>query len=173
MNSDQFLEHETNQGQSIVTKTAGLLFHTPGCHENVERVTKKATQRSCSADSLNGIAHMKDERKINTKKSAASPKTKKVGFRNGGKKEYGTTKLSSDLFNSDFSKSETTKNGTSQRGLVRSVSTEDYGNRVHVYNNDLTSDERKNSPSSSRCSLQSDSCDRLNNQKSRWIWGFG
>ena len=139
----------------------------------MESVTNNATQRSCSADSLNGIAHMKDERTMNTKKSAASPKTKKVGCRNGGKKEYGTTKLSSDLFNSDFSKYETTKNGTSQRGLVRTMSAEDYGNGVHVYNNDLTSDERKTSPSSSRCSLQSESCDQLNNQKSRWIWGFG
>ena len=166
MASDRILHDGPSEGQNIVSRTAGLLFHSPGSHDNIRVSTKDSgTSRSCSADSLSIFAE--DERKLNAKKCASSPKARKVLFQ--GKQDAVDGKTRNGTSEARIARE---RHNTPHTKLVRSKSSgECYENKLVLSDISLSSDTQR-SLGNSRCSLQSTS-DSLKNQKGSWIWGFG
>lgn len=165
--SEHVLDDESNKAQNIVSKTAGLLFHTSGSHDDIQPTTKvSGPSRSRSDDSLNGPEQ--DERKWNAKKSAPSPKSKK--FLPRGKKDADDEKTRSCGTEARITRA---RHHEPHTKLVRSKSSgECYENKLALSDIALSTTDPKRSLDNARCSLQSTK-DPLKDQKSRWIWGFG
>ena len=164
--SELVLNDQSSEAQNIVSKTAGLLFHTPGSHDDIQ-LTRKVSGplRSRSDDSLNGPDQ--DERKWNAKKSALSPKLKKVMQR--GRKDADDRKTRSCGTEARIAR----PHDEPHTKLVHSKSSgECYENKLALSDIALSTSDPKRSLGNARCSLQSTK-DPLKDQKSNWIWGLG
>lgn len=163
---DHSFDPTSNQAQNIVSRTAGLLFHTQGAHDNVRPAAKDSgAPRSQSNDSINSLSQ--DERKFNVEKSALSPKSKKVFFRNkddtddGKRKTFAQARITGERPNAPRTK------------LVRSKSSgECYENKLALSDIALSTADSRRSLRSARCLVQPTS-NPLKDQKKSWIWGFG
>lgn len=166
---DRLLHQKPEHRQNIVSRTAGLLFHSPGSHDNIRAsVSYSKSLKSCSAESLNVDTHC--ESNFNTKKSVSSPKSKKVVFHN--KKETDGGKPRPWASETPITQE---RHRYPHTRLVRSKSSgECYENKLALSGIALSTVDPKRSLANAKCSLHSTTTDPfepLESEKSRWIWG--
>ncbi|XP_028395039.1 SUN domain-containing ossification factor-like isoform X2 [Dendronephthya gigantea] len=164
--SDHSFDATSNQAQNIVSRTAGLLFHAQGAPDNLRPVAKDSgTQRSQSNDSIHSLSQ--DERRWNVKKSASSPKSKKVFFRNKDDTHDGKTKTFAEA---RLAGGRPNAPGTK---LVRSKSSgECYENKLALSDIAISTAESRGSLGNARC-LPQPTSNPFKDQKRSWIWGLG